>query len=248
MATDFERNRSVSTDMERLFGPSAEPGAASDARSRRDSLVTTVVDGANGSRGSRHPRRWLLLAAPLLVALFVLVLAVRFALTLVPENSVAAARPVPPAPRASPAAYSAQASPPRPVTETVTEDTLAPDDFGPAPIETPPPAPPRPAAVRTERSVETDREPPAPRTRRDGCAPGSRDDACIYGDVLAADRRLRRAYDAATRAGVETDSLVAIRRRWNRARGISLDAPDETIRRYDELTEQLDDLLRSEQQ
>jgi hypothetical protein len=65
--------------------------------------------------------------------------------------------------------------------------------------------------------------------------------------VVGADRRLRAAYDDATQAGVPTDELVAVRRRWDRARAISLREPDETIRRYDRLTERLDDLTRGEQ-
>ncbi|KQU53209.1 hypothetical protein ASG67_10385 [Sphingomonas sp. Leaf339] len=75
--------------------------------------------------------------------------------------------------------------------------------------------------------------------RQDGCRAGSNEDACIYRDVRAADRRLLAAYQRAVQAGVPRRDLVDIRRDWTRALAISLDDPDETIRRYDDLADQL---------
>ncbi|MFS0772141.1 hypothetical protein [Sphingomonas sp. 1P08PE] len=256
MAANFERDRSVRTDMERVFGgapalpdespaPDSRPNAALPiAAPSSSSAAVRPVTGAAPQRS----RRWLLLAAPVLAALFAIALAVRFALTLVPGNEAAPATG-----RTPPVAYSASAARPVPVAvgegETAERDTLSPDDFGPAPVddrsvarpagaaeqvqEVPPPV--RTAAARRRPAVASD------------CPPGSDDDRCIYRDVVGADRRLRAAYDDATQAGVPTDELVAVRRRWDRARAISLSEPDETIRRYDRLTERLDDLTRGEQ-
>ena len=80
----------------------------------------------------------------------------------------------------------------------------------------------------------------APATRSAAaCPPGSTDNACIYQDVLNAHRRVAAAYDDAVSAGVPRKSLVAARRRWDSARSVSLEAPDEAIRRYDRLARDL---------
>ncbi len=233
MATDFERDRSVKADMERVFGPSALP--AEPATDDRPAVPGTVV------RTGKPGRRWLLLAAPVLAALFVIALAVRFALTLVPANVAT------PAPARAPAsAYVAAAPRPVPTAIPVAEPAtpeMTPDDFGPAPVDD------RPAAAIVVPPVAPDTAagrtaPPRRAAAAADCPPGSDEDRCIYQDVVSADRRLRAAYDAAVRAGVPTGELVAVRRRWDRARAISLDAPDETIRRYRQLTERLEDLTR----
>lgn len=71
------------------------------------------------------------------------------------------------------------------------------------------------------------------------CGPGIEANNCIYADVLDADHRLRDAYVLAARQGLPSGELVEIRRGWDRARSISLDNPDETIRRYNGLVERL---------
>lgn len=54
-------------------------------------------------------------------------------------------------------------------------------------------------------------------------------------EVLAADRRLRRAYDRAIRAGVPRPVLVDYRNRWNRLRRTTWDEPAQLVRGYDRL-------------
>jgi len=108
--------------MERVFGgapalPDESP--ASDSRpntalpiaapSSSSAAVRPVTDAA-----PQRSRRWLLLAAPVLAALFAIALAVRFALTLVPGNEAAPATG-----RTPPVAYSASAARPVPVAEPV---------------------------------------------------------------------------------------------------------------------------------
>lgn len=72
------------------------------------------------------------------------------------------------------------------------------------------------------------------------CVAGSLEDRCIYQDVLNADARLRLAYSRARRAGVSSQQLAAINRRWTRARDQADDDPDGTIERYDQLSDALD--------
>lgn len=72
------------------------------------------------------------------------------------------------------------------------------------------------------------------------CVAGSLEDRCIYQDVLDADSRLRLAYRRAQRGGVSNRDLATVTRRWSRAREMSLDDPDGTIQRYDQLADTLD--------
>lgn len=58
-------------------------------------------------------------------------------------------------------------------------------------------------------------------------------------EVLAADRRLRRAYDRAIRAGVPRPVLVDYRNRWNRLRRTTWNEPARLVRGYDRLERDL---------
>ncbi len=79
----------------------------------------------------------------------------------------------------------------------------------------------------------------APPLQRD-CPPGSEENRCIYRDVLAADARLRLAYNRARQAGVADNILRAANRRWQQALQRSEDAPDLAIERYNRLATMLD--------
>lgn len=79
----------------------------------------------------------------------------------------------------------------------------------------------------------------APPLQRD-CPPGSEENRCIYRDVMAADARLRLAYNRARQAGVAGNILRAANRRWQQALQRSEDAPDLAIERYNRLTTMLD--------
>ena len=74
----------------------------------------------------------------------------------------------------------------------------------------------------------------------DDCTPHSLDDQCIYADVLRADRRLHAAYAQAAKVGVPRVALLSATRRWRQARAIAQDRPDEAIRLYDALADDLD--------
>lgn len=100
------------------------------------------------------------------------------------------------------------------------------------------------AAVKSKARPPRARTRPSPAEAR--CPPGSLEDRCIYQDVLNADARLRAAYERATRNGVRTSELAAVRRRWARAQRSSLDEPDETIGRYGRLADELDSLSGAE--
>lgn len=108
----------------------------------------------------------------------------------------------------------------------------------PAPVPTPvaPPAAPVIQAAATEpppavqKAVEVKAKPkPKPKKAKARPARASR------ADVLAADRRLRRAYDRAIRAGVPRPVLVDYRNRWNRLRRTTWDEPTQLVRGYDRL-------------
>ena len=81
--------------------------------------------------------------------------------------------------------------------------------------------------------------------RQQGCEPGGLQDECIYRDLVAADARLRRAYERAADAGLSASWLRSINARWERARDLSRDEPDRAIERYERLAELLNAELRS---
>ncbi len=65
-----------------------------------------------------------------------------------------------------------------------------------------------------------------------------------YGAVLAADRRLRDAYDRAARAGVDRPTLVSYRARWASLRRRASDEPPRLIHGYGALASDLEMLAR----
>lgn len=223
----------VAADMERIFAPLAgrtpsqrsdRPTAAPALRRRRSKAVLAVV-GAVGAAAA---------------------VAIGYDLGAVPDVRMPsrdaaiprAARPAEP----SPVAQLAIAEPaPVPLAEPALASEPSSDI--PAPLaetvaDVSPPTITRPE-VRARAAMRPDRRAAA----RDG---GAReddrctDDECLYRDVLAADRRLRRAYDRAARAGVSSDWLAGVNRRWVRARDRAQDDPDGAIDRYDRLAEALD--------
>lgn len=262
MATDLERDRLVRADMERVFRPLAGRARASDP---------TGYDDGDVRRRAAPPRggRWVTFAAPVLLVLFVVALAVRYGLstpTVAQSVPRSAGRPLasapaprdtdrnvrvidlqpiarrpdprgvgqgPQVPQQKPAAFFAAVPPAEQASERIAIDSR--------PVRRLVASANRPGSVRP-RVIRRERTRTPPRLAR--CASGSLADDCIYGDVLAADGRLRTAYDRAVRGGVEAEELGAITRRWSRARRISLDEPDVTIQRYERLAAELDDLRR----
>lgn len=115
----------------------------------------------------------------------------------------------------------------------------------PAPVLPPVPAAVRPPAVPPR--TETKPKPAAPEVRRAARAPVrharcsrfATEAWCLHGTIMAADDRLRDAYDAAVRAGVARDTLVDIRSDWKRLRGRANRDPQALIRGYALLTQEL---------
>lgn len=62
---------------------------------------------------------------------------------------------------------------------------------------------------------------------------------CLHGTIMAADNRLRDAYRAAVRAGVDRRTLVDVRSDWKRLRGRANRDPEALIRGYALLTQEL---------
>ncbi len=140
-------------------------------------------------------------------------------------------RPVAPAPhvaRTVPAARAPLTGPtpaPAPRTETV---IASPHPAAPLPA----PHEPAPAAQRTPRPASL----PVHRGR---CPRFATEAWCLHGTIMAADDRLRDAYDDAARAGVDRTTLVGVRNDWKSLRGRANRDPQALIRGYALLTEQL---------
>jgi len=123
----------------------------------------------------------------------------------------------------------------------------------PAPLTiaaTPQPAPQPPSPVADNRpKARPARAPehkPALKTKRAAapvhrgrCPRFATEAWCLHGTVMAADDRLRDAYQAAVRAGVDRRTLVDVRSDWKRLRGRANRDPQALIRGYALLTQEL---------
>lgn len=265
MSPEQERNPAVAADMSRIFGATAAtrtPRGVSGTRAHR------LAPAAGAKRRSGSARRASVVVAAIL-AFFAGAWALtrEFAgpdpSTRRPAaGPVAERRAIPqvPDPETVATPLAEGAAPADPVVIARADEPLS---AGPEPetataesttrSRTPPP--PRAAAPRpSPRSTNSAARPTValasrPRVERGEtrparvlgieCPPGSTDDRCIYRDVLDAHRRLDDTYDRARQAGLDYRELRDVRRAWDRARAISLDEPDETIRRYDELNARL---------
>lgn len=233
MASNDPQDSSVDQDMTRIFGA---------PHPRR---LPVVVPPQRPLAQRRGVRRWTLVALPLAALAAVGMTAVYHPGANEPAavRRSAAAQPVrsTPLPAAVPESAAAGG------VETLAVDTPVYPGPAPAMAKQPAAAPPQKAADTRSprRRLVLNLDPgtdsaPAARSRSGSRAEPCDDDRCIYQDVINADRRLRSAYRRAGREGVPVAELQDVRRQWNRALSISLDAPDETIRRYDRLTRQLE--------
>lgn len=247
----------VAVEMERIFGGVADVGPAPvRVGHAHDAAKRSAADAQDQPRPSRSRRmRWPIAIVPLLAVIVA-------GLLLFPLDQWLDARwrraSAPPADFTPPAARRTVALAPRPQptmptpapTPTPTIEIAQNVAPSPTPSVTPAPVKTAPAIRRPARASARKASPPAlasrdrtygaerPRSRRASstCRPGSTSDACIYRDVRYAHNRLVKAYLDAAQAGVDRRDLIDARRRWDRARDRSLDEPDETIRRYDDLT------------
>lgn len=111
-------------------------------------------------------------------------------------------------------------------------------------ITAPQPAAPPPKAAETP-PVATLSHSAAPKrasvrpTRHDRCPRFATTAWCLHGTIMAADDRLRAAYQAAVRAGVDRHTLIDVRSDWKRLRGRANRDPQALIRGYALLTQEL---------
>jgi hypothetical protein len=111
----------------------------------------------------------------------------------------------------------------------------SPEPFAPlVPAMVQPVSAPAPARVEAPRPAKVARKPAKPRS-----APGCRR-GCTYAEVMAADRRLRRAYAGAIRAGVSRGALVSYRNRWAQLRPRARYEPQRVVVGYGALASDLD--------
>lgn len=245
----------VAVEMERIFGGVADVGPApARVGHAHDAAKRSAADAEDQPRPSRSRRmRWPIVIVPLLAVIVA-------GLLLFPLDQWLDARwrgaSAPPSEFAPPAARRTVALAPRPQ-PTTPAPTPAPtveiaQNVAPSPTPSVTPAAAKTASATRRPARASARKAPAPvvasrdraygeerpRSRRASstCGPGSTSDACIYRDVRYAHNRLVKAYLDAAQAGVDRRDLIDARRRWDRARDISLEEPDETIRRYDDLT------------
>lgn len=241
MAARDDWTGKVAKDMQGIFGSAGLAGDRID-----DARLSGNAFGSVRSVPTRRRARWLTLGAPIAALMTAAFLFTQID-TASPLNA-ASPQHVTPRKVDRVAAYTAIAPSTEPgVEEAVPQTVDQPADAAPLPVVTVERVD-TPRTFRVAAKVAEDRPQPAVRriavaadtgSRADDCRVGSDEDACIYRDVRAADRRLLVAYQRAVQAGVPRRDLVDIRRDWTRALAISLDDPDETIRRYDDLADQL---------
>jgi hypothetical protein len=207
----------VAAELEQAFPPRRNPGGG------RISPAALVRSGADAGRRASLSRLGLVGAAAL-------------------GGLVAGAVLPKPAPAARPPAAA-------PVPPVVASPPIAPIPVSSAPAGWVAPAPsPSPAPEAAPARKPPAKAKPAPRARRPAAkaaraaACGARTTGrwCAYRAVLAADQRLRRAYDRAVRAGASYDVLVEHRRDWARLRKRASRDPEMVIERYDEISQALD--------
>ena len=235
---DTTMGRAVATDMERVFAGfrPAEPVApAADTSGETDTVAAVPPPPRRGGR--------LGMAIGLgAMAVVGATLATGYSYR---DSLPQIARPAPPAPAPVPAPRPAAppAEPPR--VKLVQPEASAPPPAEPVPAETPAPVAKPPSPKRATAPTKAARD-DGPRVLY---RPASSSDCttldrwerawCMHPEILAADRRLRAAYDAAARAGVPADKLRRDRREWERLRRLSSNDPARLVAGYDALAEEL---------
>jgi type IV secretory pathway VirB10-like protein len=223
---------SVSAELEAIFHP--PKGAAPPAGS-------SAVRGFGGARTASQPHgraaRLGALAAAALVGLGVG--------AAVMDRRAPEPRPAPQATRSVPVVVAQRPEPPAPAAAA---DPLPapvwPATPGPIAV-TGPAAEPRPQAAKAV--AKTKRSAAKIERAADGrCETlrGANRARCAYPQVLAADRKLRRAYAQATRAGVERARLVSYRNRWASLRHRADEQPMRVIAAYSDMAQDLSRLAR----
>ena len=114
----------------------------------------------------------------------------------------------------------------------------------PQPAQQPRPVAHAPSKTRPAHPPEHKSEPKpkraaAPPVHHGRCPRFATEAWCLHGTITAADDRLRDAYQAAVRAGVDRDTLVDVRSDWKRLRGRANRDPQALIRGYALLTQEL---------
>lgn len=101
---------------------------------------------------------------------------------------------------------------------------------------------PAPVAMTPPPQIQRASAPAPVRAQRPNAAGCGR--RCSYAEVMAADRRLRAAYERAARSGVSRAELVAYRRQWDRMRRREADRPQRLVNGYASMASELSRLAR----
>lgn len=247
---------SVAAEMERIFAP--VPRVATLTGDTAEHAVKTAPTPR------RRGRVWRWIVGLLLVAILVIAGAAAFLAgdlaqnqprksrwnLRLPELNVTAPNVLQP-----PQVSKPPSPPPAPVETAPLANSptqLAPPaDVRPSMEVVPSPAPdaPKPATVSNRLARSERRSAPHIAARkaspviqspaRARCPVGATEAWCLHGEVVAADDRLRDAYAAATRAGVDRTILVNARNDWSRLRRRANKDPRALIQGYADLTEML---------
>jgi len=209
-AEPANRARSVSADLEAIFGRAASAEAAAPRASR-------IRGARRGGGETRRPR--LTLAGVGGVAAAALAGIAAGSLVVRPPHAARTAEP----PTAAAPALPAIATPPASLPVEMVAPQAAQAEVLPAAAAAPP------ASVKAAQPTRAHavRKPKAPR----GC--------CSYVQVQAADRSLRAAYAGAVRAGVSRDEIAAARDRWSATRRRSAHDPIRLVANYRDIADDL---------
>lgn len=228
-------SKAVADDLSTIF-PATEPAARSRGRGRRGGAATPRLPFGR----SRKASHWGAVAAAALVGLSAGSFAA-MAPGLTGRKAEATAAKAPgtlqialasPVPAASPA-------PSAPVQGF----PYSPEPFTPVnPAGAATSAPPPGAQGEAPQPRAKAKPRPRPQPEREavsGCRGG-----CDYAEVMAADRRLRQAYDRAIRAGVDRGTLASVRSRWARLRHRAPHDPERVVHGYAAMARDLTELAR----
>lgn len=215
----------VAAELEAIFKPLPQPVSPP----RPD----TGRSGGRPTRG-RHAGRWaaILVALALVVAVASIALLARTARAPLPHPQPQPARPAP----VVGASGAQQVRPPAALVRPAQAISYTAQEQHTIP---------QPRAAVTDKA---DRARPLGRRFHQGrrgrrqasrCRAGATSAWCLHGAVVAADDRLRGAYAAAIRAGVDHGTLEGVRSDWSRLRRRANKDPEAMIRGYGLLTQEL---------
>lgn len=225
-------SRAVADDLEAIF-PNPAPSTAQGPQKLR--LGRRTAEATSRSFGERRAAVWGAVIAAACIGVSAGALIARDGRSAAsPPVEVSAKQPAPVL--AGVAATPAPAAAPLPSPGPLAPSPVARVNL-PEPVQAD--TAPKPSAPKVRKAavkkVEAKRKPKA--VTRSVCG-----GYCDHGDVMAADRRLRRAYSAAVRAGVSRSVLVSYRNRWAGLRHRAPRQPELVVARYNAMAGDLNRL------